>query len=406
MSSFPLRNHRLALEETMKVPLYEQLYRFVLGEIDSGHLVPGARVPSEKELADQFHVSRITSKRALEKLAHDGLIERARGRGSFVAVNAAPANLQAADRRPVVGMPAGMTGGVPAGEDGASATPLLVGLLVPDTSDIFGAHLVRTIESELRRRHIRTILCRTEGRRELEEAAIDDCLALGVTGLIICPVHGEYYNERLLRLVLDHFPIVLVDRYLRGIPACSVCTDNRRAAEELTNDLIAQGHRHFAFVTVPPAGTSSIEDRLLGIMSAIAEHGLHFNAEEDVIHVFCTLPGAMTPATQHIERDTETIRAYAARHPEVTAYVACEYPLGVLTQRVLVDLGRDESAVCGLACFDAPHSPLDVSPITYIEQDEVSMGCEAVALLLAQVAQREVPLHVPTSYRLVRGQPA
>ena len=53
----------------MKLPLYEQLYRYVREEIAAGHLVGGARVPSEKELADQFHVSRITSKRALEKLA-------------------------------------------------------------------------------------------------------------------------------------------------------------------------------------------------------------------------------------------------------------------------------------------------------------------------------------------------
>ena len=65
----------------MKVPLYEQLYRFVLGEIEAGRLAPGARVPSEKALADQFRVSRITSKRALEKLAQDGLIQRAHGRG-------------------------------------------------------------------------------------------------------------------------------------------------------------------------------------------------------------------------------------------------------------------------------------------------------------------------------------
>ena len=194
----------------MKVPLYEQLYRFVLGEIEAGRLAPGARVPSEKALADQFRVSRITSKRALEKLAQDGLIQRARGRGSFVA--GLPAS-ELVDGTAAVAAPAATA---------VNLHPPLVGLLVPDTSDTFGAHLVRTVESQLRRQHYRTILCRTEGRRELEEEAIDDCLALGVAGMIIFPVYGEYYNERLLRLVLDHFPIVLVDRYLRGIPVCSV----------------------------------------------------------------------------------------------------------------------------------------------------------------------------------------
>jgi DNA-binding LacI/PurR family transcriptional regulator len=378
------------LEEAMKVPLYEQLYRYVLGEIDAGHLAPGARVPSEKELAEQFQVSRITSKRALEKLAHDGLIQRARGRGSFVT-DAAAAHGQ-------------HYRGNADGPHAAAVHLPLVGLLVPDTSDTFGAHLVRTIESELRRGHIRTLLCRTEGRRELEEAAIDDCLALGVEGLIIFPVYGDYYNERLLRLVLDHFPIVLVDRYLRGIPVCSVCTDNRRAAEDLTNYLVGLGHQHFAFITPPPAGTSSIQDRILGVITAISEHGLYFNAEQDIVHAYCTLPGAMTPATRDIERDADALRAYAAAHPHVTAYIACEQPLGLLALRVLTELGRDVPRACAVACFDAPHSPLDSTPLTYIEQDEAAMGCEAVALLLAQLAGREVPLHVATPHKLVRGQ--
>ncbi len=372
----------------MKVPLYEQLYRFVFGEINAGHLAPGARVPSEKALAEQFSVSRITSKRALEKLAQDGLIQRARGRGSFVAT-------------------------VPVAKSGAAGMPVfppsgaqrpLVGLLVPDTSDTYGAHLVRTIERQLRKRRLRTILCRTEGRRELEEEAIDDCLALGVTGLIIFPVYGEFYNERLLRLVLDHFPLVLVDRYLSGIPVCSVCTDNRKAAEDLANHLIGLGHRHVAFVTPPPEGTSSIQDRILGVMAAIAEHSLHFNAEEDIIHAYCTLPGAMTPATQNVERDAEVIRAYVLSHPQVTAYIACEQPLALLVQRVLTDLDRYVPADCAIACFDAPHSPVDSAIITYIEQDEEGMGCEAVAMLLAQVEGRDVPLHVVTNHKLVRGR--
>jgi DNA-binding LacI/PurR family transcriptional regulator len=376
----------------MKLPLYEQLYRFVLDEIGAGHLAPGARVPSEKELAEQFHVSRITSKRALEKLAQDGLILRARGRGSFVATPPPPDGRPPHAALPPPYLPAPRR-----------PHPPLVGLLIPESSDAFGAHLVRTIESELRRRHIRTLLCRTEGRRELEELAIDDCLTLGVEGMIIVPVHGEYYNARLLRLVLDHFPVVLADRYLRGIPACSVCTDNRKAAEDLTNHLVAGGHRHFAFVTPPPGGTSSIEDRLLGLVAAITEHGLPFNADEDVVQTFCTLPGAMTPATPDVEADRAAIRAYAQDHPQVTAYVACEYPLAVLTAHVLAELGRAVPGDCAVACFDAPHSPIDTVAITYIEQDEEAIGCEAVALLLAQVEGRDVPLHVATSYKLVRG---
>lgn len=375
----------------MKIPLYEQLYRFVLGEIEAGHYASGARVPSEKDLAARFGVSRITSKRALEKLAQDGIVQRARGRGSFVAagVGSTVAGVSVYGRLESAGEPGGR--------------PPLVGLLIPDASDTFGSHLVRTIERQLRDRHIRTVLCRTEGQRDLEEKAIDDCLALHVEGMIILPVHGEYYNARLLRLVLDHYPIVLIDRYLRGIPATSVCTDNRKAAEELTNHLIGLGHRHFAFITPPPAGTSSIEDRLLGIMAALAEHGLQFNGEEDVIYARFTMPGALTPATQHVEADADALRMYALTHPHVTAYIACEQPMAVLAQRELTAIGRSIPGDCAIACFDSPNSPLDGAPITYIKQEEENMGCEAVGLLLAQVEGREAALHVATGHLLVRG---
>ena len=55
--------------------LYEQISSHVLDEIRRGVLAPGDRVASEMELAAQFEVSRITSKRALEVLREAGLID-------------------------------------------------------------------------------------------------------------------------------------------------------------------------------------------------------------------------------------------------------------------------------------------------------------------------------------------
>ncbi len=64
--------------------LYEQISTHVLEQIRRGALRPGDRVPSEMELAAQFEVSRITSKRALAVLREAGLVERIRGKGTFV----------------------------------------------------------------------------------------------------------------------------------------------------------------------------------------------------------------------------------------------------------------------------------------------------------------------------------
>jgi len=46
---------------------------------------PGTRAPSERALAEEFGVSRMTVRQAVDALVVEGVLERARGRGTFVA---------------------------------------------------------------------------------------------------------------------------------------------------------------------------------------------------------------------------------------------------------------------------------------------------------------------------------
>jgi DNA-binding GntR family transcriptional regulator len=75
----------MSAENSDRPFLYQQLYDYVLDEIRAGRLSMGDRVPSEMELARLFGVSRITSKKALQMLNRDGIVDRIIGKGSFVA---------------------------------------------------------------------------------------------------------------------------------------------------------------------------------------------------------------------------------------------------------------------------------------------------------------------------------
>ena len=54
-------------------------------QIESGHWRQNSKVPSENELAEQFNVSRMTARRALQELTEQGLLVRSQGAGTFVA---------------------------------------------------------------------------------------------------------------------------------------------------------------------------------------------------------------------------------------------------------------------------------------------------------------------------------
>lgn len=67
------------------VPLYIQLKRLIKTQIQDGVLQEGDRLSSERELAKQFGMSRMTVRQALVDLMREGLLDREQGRGTFVA---------------------------------------------------------------------------------------------------------------------------------------------------------------------------------------------------------------------------------------------------------------------------------------------------------------------------------
>jgi GntR family transcriptional regulator len=66
-------------------PLYLQVYHAITEAIGSGRLKPGDRLPTERSFCQQLGVSRATVRRAMRRLAAEGLVESTVGRGSFVS---------------------------------------------------------------------------------------------------------------------------------------------------------------------------------------------------------------------------------------------------------------------------------------------------------------------------------
>lgn len=66
-------------------PLYFQLQEALRQAIKTGQLSPEDAIPTERELSEQFSVSRITVRKAVDGLVYEGMLTRRRGAGTFVA---------------------------------------------------------------------------------------------------------------------------------------------------------------------------------------------------------------------------------------------------------------------------------------------------------------------------------
>jgi GntR family transcriptional regulator len=67
------------------VPRYHQIAQALRDRIRSGDIAPGHRLDNQRSLAEEFDVTLMTLRQALEVLEREGLIRRRHGLGTFVA---------------------------------------------------------------------------------------------------------------------------------------------------------------------------------------------------------------------------------------------------------------------------------------------------------------------------------
>ena len=89
--------------------LYEQILQQIEDAILKGTLKPGDQLPAERDLAQQFGVSRTAVREAVKALREKGLVEAYSGRGTFVTDGTSQAVRQSLDLMMKIGQPGGTT---------------------------------------------------------------------------------------------------------------------------------------------------------------------------------------------------------------------------------------------------------------------------------------------------------
>lgn len=363
-----------------RTPLYKQIRDYVLDNIRQSVWKPNDRIPSENELAARFQVSRITIKNALQQLIDEGLIYQIQGKGTFISTNKLG--------EPLVYRP------------GQRQTELTAAFLMPRLDNRFTANLLHGIENQLAEEGCHLLFCTTGDSQETEKRLLNKLVQSGVNGIIVYPAQGQTYNEDILKLTLNEFPVVIVDRYLRGVETNYVCSDNVAGAFDATVHCIEQGHHKIGFIATHPEGTTSIEDRLAGYEKALSEHGILIDRHLRLIDLdSAQVNHILHEGTSHSASKEQIIR-YLQKNPGLTAVIAVNSSVGLTFMEAAKQLSiqiPQEMSVVFLDDYEL--SAFSAIPPSYVDLEEYTVGREAAKLLasiMENPQQKRRKIVVPT----------
>lgn len=350
--------------------LYAVVYEDLLEKIKSGELRPGDLLPTESELAATHQVSKITTKRAMDMLKRDGLIRRVQGKGTFVSE---PAPVE--------------EGSLP------SMGKKMIGVVMESVSSAFGLDLMFHITRRLDDEGYKACFRFSFGSVERENEEVDDLIRRGIDGLMILPCHNSLYSSNILRLILDGFPVVLIDKQMRGIPVTCISSDGEGAVVQLVRHLRDRGVQTTALCSVTPTSASSVASRVEGYRRGVVETGITSLGDCIISREFA-VDGVHGP----IQQDVESLRTCLQKLPEKPdGFVCTEYYMARILAEALKTMkwtiGKDVKVVC----VDEDHAAALGPYFTHMRQDEIAMGDVAVDVLHtllngATSVQREISI--------------
>lgn len=207
----------------MKKPKFTDLAKSLMESIEKKELQPGAPLPSQYELADQYGLSRSCIQKALDVLDQNGLIERRPGKGIFVREKHAPSEKRAGKIAYI--MP-----------DYARITP--------NTQDNYGFKILLGIEQAARLIKANLIFKRIDMHSELN-ILTNIVRELDVEGVII---HKDIPDDAIKNLSILNFPVVVVGRVSALADVGIVVPNFIDSFLGIFRRLAAQGIRKISFI--------------------------------------------------------------------------------------------------------------------------------------------------------------
>lgn len=354
--------------------LYISVYKTLKKKIIDGVYKIDDRLPTEEELTKECFTSRITIKKAMQMLVDEGFVVRYPGRGTFVS-----------KKFKELGN----------GEKNIN----LVGVILCNISSAFGLEIIINIEKRLSDLGYSVVFKNSRGDVGLENKYVDELIQMGCKGLIIQPVHNEYYNEKLIFHHYNNYPIVLIDRDFNGTQIHCVRTDNLEATRKVTEMLFDMGHEKIAFVCSKDLTVSSIENRKNGFQSAYF-YSQKFLKEQYIANFLCCPNTEYTK--EDFNRDVNALIDYLKREKDITCLIASQFTACKIIYEALSRIKKNIPEDYSLITFDYSYGLINPN-IARVIQNQEHMAKMAVSVLIKLINKENVAVKLYSPYTIFQG---
>ncbi len=246
-----------------------------------------------------------------------------------------------------------------------------IALVLSDITNPFWTTLTRGVEDACSEHGMNVFLCNTDEKPEKLNNYINVLLRRQTDGFLLVPAGNDAAVVN--RIKKQQVPLVVIDRPVDGTPVDVVRSDSFGGAYDLTQFLIAHGHRRIAIIPGPQEIATSVL-RLKGYRQALADSGIAYD------------PSLVYHGQFNIESDFNvniTHQLLKEVAPPPTAIFAGNNFIGLGVLQALHAANITIPDQLSVVSFDDPPHHIYWEPfLTVVAQQPYNLGHRAASLLL------------------------
>jgi LacI family transcriptional regulator len=336
------------MQRTSALLKQEEVTAALRARITEGQYKTGQLIPPERSLAGEFQVARLTLRKALDPLIHEGIVVKVPGIGTRVtAVETAASNGRSRWR--------------------------VLGLLIPDFSNRFFVEVTEAVEYTALQRGYQLLLCNSRHDVGLEDWHLRQLAERHVDGVVVA--HDPYRElpRSLVQLEEASIPFIFLFATPGEAQFDTVALDDRSGVDDLMRYLFSLGHRRIAFCRPNEGG--NMHPREQAFRSIMETAGL-------------ALPASFVISLETLTalRAPEALKRLFSGRNAPTAVFAGNDRTALLLLKRLAHLGISVPDQVSIVGFDNLRFTEDLPvALTTVDQPKQDMGRRAVELLLEKI---------------------